>query len=279
MDRKFPVTLPEGYIDFYKSLETWQNEQEIKLKKNPQPEKIDISKILASSKPVINTLKPQIDTQQFKTMYNELLALIKDQRNDIADKIDQISARVEELDFDEITRKLVNNDQHTCGVGCTPGSSPLSYFMFSFDHAYRPFIRVLAVLITRDIANDELRSWQLSGICRSVAARLISAACVLPTAAVSCSVTVALPNGSRGIYTVYIAAMMNRGPSIISALKMTAPTKYIPATNARVISRHMTNGKLAATPLTFLSPTWRPSTWTCWPRKEATIPMTTTRIN
>ncbi len=165
MDRKFPVTLPEGYIDFYKSLETWQNEQEIKLKKNPQPEKIDISKILASSKPVINTLKPQIDTQQFKTMYNELLALIKDQRKDIADKIDQISARVEELDFDEVTRKLVNNDQHYLVELAARLEVPAELFMFSLDHAYRPFIRVLASSYYEDIANDELRSWQLSGIC------------------------------------------------------------------------------------------------------------------
>jgi len=33
MKKHFPVILPEGYVDFFKKLETWQNEQQIKLKK------------------------------------------------------------------------------------------------------------------------------------------------------------------------------------------------------------------------------------------------------
>ena len=42
MNTKTPVDLPEGYLDFYKNLESWQNQQQITLKQAYTPAAIDV---------------------------------------------------------------------------------------------------------------------------------------------------------------------------------------------------------------------------------------------
>ena len=166
MNRKFPVDLPEGYVDFFKYLETWQNEQQIKLKKNYSPAEIDVLKVLATSnKPIIQTEDMPLDADRFKTLYRDLLLFLQQHRQEIAPVLDKIVSGLDHLDFSLLPLKLLEEDQQYFANLSASLDVPNELLIFTVDHALRPFIRLWAEPYYSKIAADEFNSWSLATIC------------------------------------------------------------------------------------------------------------------
>lgn len=166
MNRQFPVALPEGYLDFYKNLETWQNEQQIKLKKDYSPVKIDLKKALAnSSKPVVNAVDFTIDADKYKRLYLELLPFLKNNRAEISSTIDRINDRLDQLDFDLLPTKVLADDQEYFLELANRMEVPHELFFFTLDHALRPFLRLFASPYYEDFLEDDFPAWNSPNIC------------------------------------------------------------------------------------------------------------------
>jgi FdhE protein len=166
MNRQFPVSLPEGYVDFFKNLETWQNEQQIKLKKNYSPAKIDILKVLVNSnKPVIQSVDFPLNVNQYENIYHNLLLLLKDYRPEIAGVLDNILEKLEQLDFNLLPVKLLEEDQQYFSELSVRIDVPTELLIFTVDHSLRPFLRLWAEPYYSEIAEDEFKSWSFANIC------------------------------------------------------------------------------------------------------------------
>ncbi len=166
MNRPFPVTLPEGYVDFYKNLETWQNEQQIKLNKEYVADKINITKALAnSSKPVITSVNARIDADQYKIMYIDLLQFLKANRPEIAATIDRISEHINELEFDLLSSKVLAYDQLYFLELANRIEVPHELFFFTIDHALRPFLRCFASPYYENFLEDDFPDWKSPNVC------------------------------------------------------------------------------------------------------------------
>lgn len=145
MQRKIPVNLPEGYVEFYQKLETWQNEQQIKLKKEETPEVIDLQKFITnSSKPVISAINFKVDAIRFKALYMDLLQFLKENRPEIAAVIDKITENADQFDFEELAVNVAANEQESIVELANRLGIPHELFYFTLDHALRPYLRVFA---------------------------------------------------------------------------------------------------------------------------------------
>lgn len=166
MHRQFPVALPDGYVDFFKTLETWQNEQQIKLKKNYSPVEIDVPKILSkSNKPLIQSVDFALDAAQYKDLYKALLQLLKDNRPDVASILDKLGDKIDQLDFSILPVKLLEEDQQYFSELSARLNVPNELLIFTIDHALRPFLRLWAEPYYTAIAEDDFRSWNFATVC------------------------------------------------------------------------------------------------------------------
>lgn len=160
-----PVELPQGYIDFFKHLESWQNEEAIKLKQSYKPQKADLLKLLGQErKPLIGVVKPGIDAIMLKNLYIRLLDFLLDARPEIAGEIEKVKANIEKMDFDALSSAFIRlNMDFIEEQAEITGISP-DLFFFLIDHAIRPFLRVLAEPYAKDLS-DEKFYWSFPNIC------------------------------------------------------------------------------------------------------------------
>lgn len=160
-----PVELPQGYIDFFKHLESWQNEEAIKLKQTYKPQKVDLPKLFGQErKPLISVIKPGIDAVVLKNLYSRLLDFLLVARPEIAREIEKVKAHIDEMDFDALSNAFAkfNMDYFEQQAEHT-GISP-DLFFFLIDHTMRPFLRVLAEPYAGDLV-DEKFYWSFANIC------------------------------------------------------------------------------------------------------------------
>lgn len=166
MSRQVPVTLPEGYVDFYKNLETWQNEQQIRLQKEYVPEKVDVDQLLLkNTRPLIEIIKFELDSNAYKDMYSKLLAFIKGSRQESGKMMDAIFNRVSELDFENLTQKVMTQDYDYMNDLASELDLPGELFVFTLDHAFRPFLRAFASPMASDLASEKLTRWPFPNQC------------------------------------------------------------------------------------------------------------------
>lgn len=142
---KPPVDLPEGYVDFFKSLESWQNEEMIKLRKAYISEKKDITKLLnQQKKPLTQQLNSHIDAALFKDVFSQLLIFLKSSRPMLEKNLELIAAKADELDYDEIIRSFWQMNYAGIEEVALNNNLPYELFFFAVDHAMRPFLRLFA---------------------------------------------------------------------------------------------------------------------------------------
>ncbi|HEX3011352.1 MAG TPA: formate dehydrogenase accessory protein FdhE [Syntrophomonadaceae bacterium] len=165
MSRQVPVTLPEGYVDFYKNLETWQNEQQIRLQKVHIPAQANVRQLLSKyTKPLIQLLPSEMDSNAYKEMHSKLLAFIKGSRPESGKMMDTIFNRVSELDFDDLAHKVIAQDYDFLNDLAMKLELPRELFVFTLDHACRPFLRVFAASLADELAREE-NHWPFPNIC------------------------------------------------------------------------------------------------------------------
>lgn len=166
MKRQAPVALPEGYLDFYKYLETWQNEQQIKMKKNYTPVVEDAVKIASTTnKPVIHTVDFPLDPGQYKELYQSLIELIGTHRPDTAEVMDKIKTQFDKLDFNLLPLRLMEEDQQYFSSLATELDVPVELLIFSVDHALRPFLRMWAHPYQSQLLEAGFYQWDFAMIC------------------------------------------------------------------------------------------------------------------
>lgn len=160
-----PVDLPEGYIDFFKGLESWQNEEVIKLKQIYAPQKMDLIKLLHQErKSLMSLVKPGIDPVILKDLYSRLLEFLSKARPEIAGEIEKIKARMDELDFDALSNAFLKlNLDYFEEQAERFGISP-DLFFFLIDHAMRPFLRIFAVPYAKELASEDFY-WSFPNTC------------------------------------------------------------------------------------------------------------------
>ena len=166
MNKHSPINLPEGYVDFYKNLETWQNEQQIKIKKSSSLSEIDALKLLANThKPLIQSVDFPLDADQYKSVYRSFLLMLKDHRPEIAGVLDKLLGGYEQLDFSLLPVKLLEADQQFFSELASRLDVPTALLIFTIDHSLRPFLRVWAEPNYSNIAEDEFKSWSFANTC------------------------------------------------------------------------------------------------------------------
>jgi len=164
--RQTPVELPEGYIDFYKELESWENKQQIILKKSCSFEKYDLLPLLATNKKHLLQIKGiDIKPEQYKKLYKNLLSLISNLRPDISQVMNTLTEHVDDFDFKVIIEKLIENNTDYFIRIASDINVPDELFIFTLDHSLRPFLRAYAAPYQEEITNDEFQSWDFPTIC------------------------------------------------------------------------------------------------------------------
>jgi len=166
VERQFPVELPEGYVDFFKNLESFENEKEINLKNKCSFEKYDLLPLLASNKKSLLKLKGiNIETELYKKVFQDLLAFISKLRPETAPVMNHLAENANKLDFLAIIDKFIADDSAFFAKIAEELDFPEDLFIFVLDHSLRPFLRIYASPYQEALANDEFRSWDFPAIC------------------------------------------------------------------------------------------------------------------
>lgn len=165
MTRQLPVELPEGYVEFFKSLENWQNEESIRLRKKFSSDKKDLLRLLSNSrKPLLEQFRSELDLALFEDSYRRFLSFLKQERKDVESKIDKMFDNQESMDFNCLIKPGPEIDTACAAQTADSLGLPQELFIFTLDHTLRPYLRVMAEPYYNDLA-DERFYWQFPNIC------------------------------------------------------------------------------------------------------------------
>jgi FdhE protein len=166
VDRKTPVTLPEGYLDFYKSLEHWQNEQEIVLKGACSFKPVDsLPLVLSENKPLVQVKGFKLDPQLYQDNYSEFLNFLYKTRPELVSTLDKIKDSIPKFNFQIITSEIINGTNKYLAELAADIGVPVELFIFTFDHALRPFLRIYANPYKEELVKDSFPRWETPTIC------------------------------------------------------------------------------------------------------------------
>ncbi len=167
MKRNSPVELPDGYVEFYKALETWQNEQQIKLQKNCAYSKVDnILPLLSEQKrPIIIIGNFIIDPHEYKMVFGDLLTFISKSRPELQEMIEAISKDIVQLDYDQLIKDLLNSKYETFATLAENYGTSTELLVFLFEHAVRPFLRIYAAPYQKELTEDTFQHWDFPSLC------------------------------------------------------------------------------------------------------------------
>lgn len=166
MKTKTPVDLPEGYLDFYKNLESWQNQQQIKLKKAYTPAPVDVVKIMDHSKrSVMQSVDFELDAQMFQEVYLELLKFLEEARPDTADQIEIIRSSSEQFAFEALPVRVLEGDGGYFASLAQKHNLAEELLIFTVDHALRPFLRLWAAPYRTAFTEAGFEVWDFAAVC------------------------------------------------------------------------------------------------------------------
>lgn len=163
MTNRVSVDLPEGYVDFYKAIESWQNELLFRLKRTTEPDGLVEDIPEGIRRPVLETRGLDLDPEAYKGAFLELVELVKSERDTISEALDRIMTVFSDLDFAEIASRVINDDQRFFDVLASEKGFARELAFFLLDHALRPFLRCYALPYQETMAQDDF-NWQI-GIC------------------------------------------------------------------------------------------------------------------
>jgi len=166
MTRNVPVDLPQGYVEFYKHLENWQNEQEIKLKQTYAPENINATQLMAGGHNcLMKKHRFMIDPLQFKNNYLALIELLKIHRQNITEVLDEMANTVDQIDFELLPGKILEDNQAYLLEVAEQLDIPSELFIFTADHSLRPFLRLFAQPFYEAFVHEDFRHWNQATVC------------------------------------------------------------------------------------------------------------------
>lgn len=164
--KPIPVELPPGYIDFYKELESWENEQQIFLSKKYDFKPLDIGNLLRQhNQPLLKINSLNINSDDYKDIVMGILSFLNEFRPEISDSINSIQNHIGTLDFTEVLKGLFDDDKAYFISLSDKLKVPYELLLFVLDHALRPFLRIFAAPYQDFLAEDEYQSWDQPTIC------------------------------------------------------------------------------------------------------------------
>lgn len=166
MKKPIPVELPPGYIEFYKDLESWENEQQIRLSKKHEFETFDIGHLLIQyDQPLIKTKPININSNDYKEVIIGILSFLNEFRPEIVESVNSIQSELDTLDFNEILKGLFVDDKSYFTNLADKINVPYELLLFILDHALRPFLRIYAAPYQEFFTEDEYQSWDKPTVC------------------------------------------------------------------------------------------------------------------
>jgi len=161
-----PVVLPEGYVEFFRDLENWQNEEVIKLKQGYQAPRHDIVKCLGQNKhALVQQVNPGINPEKLKDTYLRFLGWLQKARPAISQEISRLLDEAAGFDFEEIAAAFTKNShEYFAGLADKAGMS-YDLLFFTVDHALRPYLRIFAAPYEEDLPITENLPWDLPANC------------------------------------------------------------------------------------------------------------------
>ncbi|MEQ8200984.1 MAG: formate dehydrogenase accessory protein FdhE [Syntrophomonadaceae bacterium] len=166
MNTKTPVELPEGYLDFYKNLESWQNHQQVKIKQKSAPVAIDVVKTLVNTnRSIMQTVDFDLDAGYFKQLYLELLQFLAESRPETLIQIEKIKLAMDNFAFEELAIKVLEGDGDYFASLSQAYDLPKELLIFSVDHALRPFLRAWAAPYRSPISEAGFDTWDFATVC------------------------------------------------------------------------------------------------------------------
>lgn len=163
---KIPVDLPEGYLDFYMNLETWQNHQQVDIKRKYVPVTIDVGKTLINTnRSIMQTIDFPLDPQDFRTVFGELLEYLAESRQETSAQVKKISTASDDFDFDELPIKVLEGDGDYFAALAKQHDIPQELLIFTVDHALRPFLRAWAAPYRSSITEAGFDIWDFATVC------------------------------------------------------------------------------------------------------------------
>ncbi len=160
------VSLPEGYVEFFKNLESWENEESIKLKNRYRPpSQVNfLKKLEEEKKPLILQVNPHIDADLYREVFSELLDFMSLKRPETASQLELIKNNLQQLDFTNIISSFIAMQAEEIAKAAEKANIPGELFFFLLDHAMRPFLRILATPYQEDLHSEHFY-WDFSSTC------------------------------------------------------------------------------------------------------------------
>ena len=172
MKTKTPVDLPPGYLDFYKNLESWQNQQQVKLKQAYTPAAVDVVKIMDHTKrSVMQSVDFELDTRMFREVYLELLKFLEEARPETADQIEKIRSAFDQFDFEALPVKVLEGDGTYFASLALKHELAEELLIFTADHTLRPFLRMWAAPYRAAFSEAGFEAWDFATVCPFCAAK------------------------------------------------------------------------------------------------------------
>lgn len=166
MTNQPPVALPEGYVDFFRDLENWQNEEVIKLKQHYQPLRQDIFRALAQDNhALLQQVNPGIDPDKLRDTYFRLLSWLQKARPAISGDLARLIDQAEGFDFAEIASSFTKGNDQYFSEMADKGGIPSELLFFTIDHAMRPYLRVFAAAYQEELPEAENLPWDFPANC------------------------------------------------------------------------------------------------------------------
>lgn len=164
MDLNPPTPLPEGYLEFFQALESWQNEQTIRLRKSFIHSKQDLSaKLREQKKPLLSQINPHIDGDLLQSLLTSFLSFLETARPSVKDSIEKLRSNIKQLDFDNLVKAFLKPKESELLEVAKQLDIPGDFFIFVLDHSLRPVLRLIAESYQEDLAADF--HWDIPAIC------------------------------------------------------------------------------------------------------------------
>ncbi|NLF46034.1 MAG: formate dehydrogenase accessory protein FdhE [Syntrophomonadaceae bacterium] len=167
MKRETPVTLPEGFLDFFTELENIQNQQQILLAKSVQFDTFDLKKHLGSgSRSFIELHGLAVDPLLYKSVLTVIIDFLKQKRPELKESMEKLQLELDRLDLKQIIASLIVSDMGDHFNELAPRVElTQEMLVFTFEQALRPFLRVYARPYVQDLLKDDHHLWQFPNIC------------------------------------------------------------------------------------------------------------------
>lgn len=165
MDMRPPSPLPEGYLDFFQSLESWQNEQTIKLRKTYVHTKENLTaRLNEHRKPLLSQINPHIDGDLLKDLLDSFLDFLDTARPSVKDPIGQLRSNFHQLNFDHLVKSFLAPKESELIAVAKQLAIPEDFWIFVLDHSLRPVLRLIAESYREDLAAADFH-WDFPTIC------------------------------------------------------------------------------------------------------------------